>query len=594
MIKVSQEYINACKKPTRESYFVITYGNINEIKQFIKYANSKEAQPFSNIDQTYDSRSVGTNFISCEPNRIKLDGSYTFLNSKFSNKQYIGWWSKELSNKNGLFTNNPYVTYIFSKENNCINTIIYFQEVVKSLKIYYYLDDTLIYEYLIENNNKLNIETEINDFPLNSKFNELKIEFIKTKEPYRYVKLSEIDFGSLNILQFSNNDIKSIDIINEISIDSSNSMYNSLNVNIIDKNNEYNINNPYSKLNIFAKKGIINVYYFLKVLNKFEQISIGNYLINKVNNMNNQLILECYDRTYFMNEVYYGSKIYTNERVSIILEDLFNYYKLENKIDYEIDEKLSGVTLSGYILPCNFREALRLVAEACMSTIIVDRYGIIHVKSIDYNSTSVNQFTKNLNTLETTSSDIIETIEINEYSLGNILTDVLFEGKINKGINYIKFNHTPINYDKYKNDLDAFFGHNYYIKVLSFSAFEAIINYELDNPISLKLEGEYFEDQSKVHRIRLNNNIEEKFSNIITIDNHLIQENNYLNVARWRLNQSNVKYNISCASLPYIENGDLCTLDTGFKYNNGTKVIKKFIINKVEFTQSLKEYLEGE
>ena len=61
-------------------------------------------------------------------------------------------------------------------------------------------------------------------------------------------KIDEINFGEINL--FQNTDIQDIDIINEASLDNSDIIYNSANITIIDKNNDFDILNPNNKLSI--------------------------------------------------------------------------------------------------------------------------------------------------------------------------------------------------------------------------------------------------------------------------------------------------------------------------------------------------------
>ena len=83
MINVSEAYRKACESPIRQSYFVIKYGLYDkEAKNKISSVNASK-WAFSNLLQTYDEiKEHNIDYISCEPNRVNLNGSFAFIKDK--------------------------------------------------------------------------------------------------------------------------------------------------------------------------------------------------------------------------------------------------------------------------------------------------------------------------------------------------------------------------------------------------------------------------------------------------------------------------------------------------------------------------------
>ena len=308
-----------------------------------------------------------------------MNGSFAFVKNKntINQSEKTGYWSNELSNSSCTFSTNPYIIYVFDKEINFTDLTLHFQEVVSDFNVKYYLKNQLEYTRQVRNNEMLSVQTIENKKNVSiAYFDKLEIEFIKTKEPYRYIKFNEIDFGVYQT--FKKEEIKAIDIIDELSIDSSELSANSMSVTIRDDNGIYDILNPYNKLNLLQERQEMTCYHYLKVGSAFKEIPLGTFLLKNMQVENNALKLECYDDTYFMNKIYYGSKFYTNEECSNIFKDIFNYFNYSSN-KYLIDDELIGIKLTGYIPQVEMREALRIVAEASGCVINKTRTGITYI-----------------------------------------------------------------------------------------------------------------------------------------------------------------------------------------------------------------------
>ena len=596
MISVSEKYKLACDSNQRSSYVIAKYGLFNkEAKTLINTYSANTPQLFSSIENTFDETKENVyKYISNEPNRVNLDGSFAFVQNKeqINTNQKIGYWSKEMSDDNGVFATPISITYNFKKEIAYSNLILYFDEVIEKMKVQYYLNNAMIYEKAIDNNDKLIVDTtnEQNSNPIQY-FDKLIIIIYKTKEANRYAKLNEIDFGSYKI--FSNSDIKKFNSIDELSKDGSQNYSNYCEITINDKNGEYDLLNPYNNLQYIQKEQKITLIHYLKVGAGYREVPLGTYLLKDIKHANKELTLVCYDEIYFMNKKYYGSKFYENESAKNVLRDFFNFINYsENK--YEIDEYFDTIYLSGYIPVVETKEALRLICESCRGIIINDKNGVIKIKSSFGNPVKyfkLGQY-QNSQPSQTLYNNIVS-IDEYTYTIKEELVE-LYNAKLSKGQHIIEFKQTPIVYKQYNgdpNELKTEANENY--QIIDLYATSCVVNVLQDTEV--KLSGKIYNETYSTKdykREDVDTNVDEYVKT--SISNKLINSTNIQSVADWKLSQGNLKYSFKCKSLPYIEKGDVCRIELPYKNYNGEKIVRDFVVTRTEFDNSLLETIEGE
>lgn len=579
MINVNQAYRQACESNERKSYVIAKFGLYDKNAKG-KISNVVSAsQSFSNVNKTYNEiRETNYNYISNEPNRVKLDGTFYFINnqSQPNSSENLAYWSSYMSDSLGTFTTNPTITYIFSSQINYTDLTLYFQEVCKEFKVYYYLNDEIFETKHITNNAQLNVETTTSQTYSLQYFDKLVIEFIKTNIPYRCIKFNEIDFGVYDV--FTEKQIVDYDIIDEMSIDSSELSSNSLNLSIDNSNGNYDILNPNNKLNLLQEKQEISLYHNLKVGNIYKEIPLGTFLLKNFQIGNQVLDIECYDDIYFMNKIYYGSKFYNNVEVTIILEDLFSYF---NYTKYIIDDELQGITLSGYLSNKEFRECLRLIAEASGCVVNKNRYGVTYIfKTYDE---SIKTFERKELFNENPSKNLFNNvIDINEYDYSSQTQNVeIYNATLGIGTHTLIYNQYPIlESTLVKSETNS----NY--SIIGAYATTCIVN--VTNETNVKLKATLINENKSIKRIKKNNNIIVDEYAITKIDNSLITNSNINTIATWKLNKSEIKFTFDILVTPYIEVGDTCKYKTKF---NQTKT---FVPTRMEFTKSLLQNVEGE
>lgn len=579
MIYVTQQYKEACESSERKSYVIAKYGLYNKKAKLLIDSSSGLYQNFSSLEKTYNEvKTTNYNYISCEPNRVKLNGSFYFVSNKETKnaQENLAYWSLKMSDADKKFTSNPKIIYTFKEDIEFTELTLNFQELCTHFIVRYFKNNETVAFREVNNNDILNPTTRGASTLSDIKFDKVELEFIETAEPYRYIKFNEIDFGVYQ--QFTEKEIIDFDIIDELSIDSSELSSNSLNIIVDDTKGEYNILNPNNKIKDLQEKQEITFYHYLKVGNRYQEMPLGTFLLKTINVENNILEVQAYDDIYFMNDIYYGSNFYENEEVSVILKDLFDYF---DNPHYQLDNELEGIKLTGYVPNVKCREALRLIAEAAGCVINKTRYGETYIfKTYDpvtkkfgrnlifEEKPQKNMFNKSINVVEYNYTTRQENVE-----LCNLL--------LKKGKHIVVYNLFPI----LQNSLQKMEENENY-KIIK--AYATTCEIEVYQETTVKLKGTLVKETSIVKKMPEVKDFEGEDFTIKKVDNKLITSDNTEEIAVWKLSRGETRYNFKTKVMPYIEVGDTCEYQTKFN----TKSV--FIPTRIQFTKSILQQIEGE
>lgn len=228
MVEVSKNYYpyNQTRHVDMEIEFDVT--ERDAINNYTLSVNNQET--ISNIYQLRKTDYIDRKYATCESNMVRLDGTWRYMPDELTTQQ-IGWWSTSISNQNREFTTNPTLTATFTNKYSCVGFTITSSKTnpISECKVTCYNDNTLIYNEVFESDNHIIFA----DIPVNE-FNKVIVEVIKTKEPYRRVKILSFAVGILKV--FNKNDIVTATITEETSINSQTLPINELSFEIYDPN----------------------------------------------------------------------------------------------------------------------------------------------------------------------------------------------------------------------------------------------------------------------------------------------------------------------------------------------------------------------
>lgn len=367
-----------------------SFSNLDLIK-------SGETKDIEEYNEEFYEPTYSDYFISCEEKRVKLDGTFKFLDKSYSTadgvkNSPIFWWTTWMCNKDtGEFNSHPRLVIKGTSLSASYYTIV-FGEIATNFKIECYTENDNNEEVLdrtisVENNTEKEYI-----FETLKTYVKFIIEIIKidnsvvfegeTQKYQRFAKLNTIYSGVFKNL---NKIITDYEITQEFSADNSEFNSNVLSLKLRDVDNEYDPQNGNNKLNYFKTLPIsVDIYVKDRDENEFGIEVITNPLVKtfkfnprkNVYNWENQVLsVTNYSDTYNL--------VYANEdetpqfgNNAKTLSDWLRLLNVKsgatgtNAINFEDLDKIesyknNAITLKGYIPnQSSYNEALRMLVEA--------------------------------------------------------------------------------------------------------------------------------------------------------------------------------------------------------------------------------------
>lgn len=375
MINVSDTYKEYIYDDETRTICSVVYGAYDVTAKRLAYVVSNGEQSFAPPTQTIDALNNFEKYTDLELNNWVLDGSVNIFPDDPMGKIW-GWWSLDLSDENGEFTTNPTLTYTWNENHSSVGITIQANNPLKELNIYWYdSDNTLIDSYNYTNDDLTKVTYAIDNGVVN--YQKLVIEFVRTI-PYHYIKIQDILFGEEFVWQ---NEI--IDLTVQESLDEKMQRLesNQATIKLGNINGEYNKYNPDNKLQFFQEGQVIQVFNTAELPTGLEQVPLGTFYLTSWGSPTQYTAeFKGNDLLYKLNDLYYYSKMYTNATVKTIVDDLMSSYALT--VEYNIDDNIKDVTLTGYIPIISYREALQHICFSAGGVCYVDRNGVIQIKRL--------------------------------------------------------------------------------------------------------------------------------------------------------------------------------------------------------------------
>lgn len=367
-----------------------SFSNLDLIK-------SSETKDIEEYNEEFYEPTYSDYFISCEEKRVKLDGTFKFLDKSYSTtdgvkNSPIFWWTTWMCNKDtGEFNSHPRLVIKGTPLSASYYTIV-FGEIATNFKIECYTESDNNEEVLdrtisVENN----AEKEY-IFETLKTYVKFIIEIIKIDnsvvfegETQKYQRFAKVNTIYSGVFKNLNKIITDYEITQEFSADNSEFNSNVLSLKLRDVDNEYDPQNGNNKLNYFKTLPIsVDIYVKDRDEIEFGIEVITNPLVKtfkfnprkNVYNWENQVLsVTNYSDTYNL--------VYANEdetpqfgNNAKTLSDWLRLLNVKsgatgtNAINFEDLDKIesyknNAITLKGYIPnQSSYNEALRMLVEA--------------------------------------------------------------------------------------------------------------------------------------------------------------------------------------------------------------------------------------
>ena len=328
----------------------------------------------SKLEQTHDRDMEMTNKIgTLEHNQFLLDGSYVFPTEE--NGQ-VGWWSSEISNSNGILETPQVLEFTFTESQSSVGFMVIFDdkadEYASDFNIEIFdLSNALLSEDNVVGNTK---HTYISETPVDG-YGKVRITFTKTSKPFRRVRVCEVVFGIIQTFDGSNTtDLK---LLYELSPSMDSLPSNELSVTIENIDRKYNMINPQGIYKFLQQGQGLNVEIGVGPADNIERVNMGRFYFTSSSAEDSSMTAQivAHNQFYALDRGLYRKGINNVGTVLGIVTDIIEDSGINLAID--IPSEIGNRVVGRNTPIVSHREALRMVAQASMSSCYIDRSGTL-------------------------------------------------------------------------------------------------------------------------------------------------------------------------------------------------------------------------
>ena len=455
-------------------------------------------------------------YATCEKNQFALNGTYELM-PEIENLDNMCWWSNKMSNENGEFETPLLMEINFTETHSSMGITLVFSQAgdyCNNLNLKYYdINNNLISN---ENFKPNNYKYVCNNIVEN--YTKIVITFYSTNNPYRYLKLYKILYGAEIIFEGEN--LMSASILEEVDLLSSEISINTLDFTVYSADDKFNIINPKGFYRLLQQRQKLEVIEKLKKQNKEKEMGTF-YLDSWVNEKDKTMKFGAIDLIGIIDKTEFNGGMYTNISFKDLIKEIFSSAKLEIE-EYEIQENLKEIKLTGYIPICSHREALQQALFSIGAVADCSRSHKIKIYTIEdleenniIEKTNIEQGSKKIE-----QNELVTGISIisHNYTKGEELQE-LVKQEMEIGNNKILFNE-PVS------DLSCTGG----------TIIEANCNYAIINcteTVEVIIKGYKYKDNLQTHLVEIENLDNSKIHNTLKIQSaYLINKTNAIKIAK--------------------------------------------------------------
>lgn len=327
---------------------------------------SGDNQSFADLDLLKTDNDFIDKYMTFELNYSALIGTMEeFTSNTTTNKS--AYYSLSHSNSDRLFTSNPILTFNFAANHSSQGLTLTFggYNLPEYFVIRWYSSSgTLIYwDDYYPDENVLYCKGSV------SNYRKIEIEFIKTKFPYSYIKLNNVEFG----IEYSwdENSIINAELFEETDIMCNTIAIDTFDFTLYSEDDEFNILNPAGIYDKLQSDQPIQVYETIETyddggnLTNTTPIFMGTFYLKEWSSKaNNEISFSCtdaiglLDKNNFIDGKYYTSD---TDTAGSIIDSIMSSADITN---YTVTDEVRYISLYGHLPVMTHREALHQVLFA--------------------------------------------------------------------------------------------------------------------------------------------------------------------------------------------------------------------------------------
>lgn len=333
------------------------------------------AKPFCNLgrDLLLESVPSQNKYGTLESEQWLMDGSFAFF-PEVPEQYFWGLWSATQSDKSGVFADPPVLDITFTQDHSSSGLTLHFysptEDWASRVKIQWFGQDggliatALFYPNVVDYYCAKKVEN----------YRRIRIHFLETNRPGRYLKLAGIDYGVY--LHFSGHEIVEAHVLEECDPISSEISINTLNVSLYNKEGRFSILNPEGYFDVLQHKQKFTIWEDVKQdARSTSSVSycMGTFYLSDWSNSGDTLAdFSAVDAIGLLDGSPFDGGIYDTTAAELTEAILAGY-------SYTLDESLAAERVQGYIAAGTRREALQQLAFAIGAVVDCSRGELIRI-----------------------------------------------------------------------------------------------------------------------------------------------------------------------------------------------------------------------
>jgi hypothetical protein len=285
---------------------------------------------------------------------------------------HVGWVSLSMSNSSGVFAIPPELTITFASVHSTngitVRGLQYSNDFANSVTVQYYDSSST----LIREDTYLSSSWELKTEQAVSNFKVIVLTFNSTNKPYRYLRVTSIDYGELST--FTGADIKSANVVERVDPLCVELPIGTCDLSLISTSDDFSIISPTGNYETFQYKEPFSV---AEIVGN-DQYFIGQfYLDDWENKSDKEVLLKCMDMIGILDTLPYRGGIWLDgtKTAQSLISDILGAISAP----YDLDTTLNSIIIIGWIPVCTYREALQQIAFAIGAYVSCSRSGTIQI-----------------------------------------------------------------------------------------------------------------------------------------------------------------------------------------------------------------------
>lgn len=396
------------------------------------------AKPFCNLgrDLLLESVPSQNKYGTLESEQWLMDGSFAFF-PEVPEQYFWGLWSTTQSDKSGVFPDPPVLDITFTQDHSSSGLTLHFysptEDWASRIKIQWFSQDgglistALFYPDAVDYYCVKKVEN----------YRRIRIHFLETNRPGRYLKLAGIDYGVY--LHFSGHEIVGAHVLEECDPLSSEISINTLNVSLYNKEGRFSILNPEGYFDVLQHKQKFTVWEDVKQdARSTGSVSycMGTFYLSDWSNSGDTLAdFSAVDAIGLLDGAPFDGGIYDTTAAELAEAILTGY-------SYTLDESLAAERVQGYIAAGTRREALQQLAFAIGAVVDCSRGELIRIAPAPSKASGMITYDRKLQDgSKVTLNPLITAVAVTAHRyLPGEATEELYRDTLDPGIYRVTFN----------------------------------------------------------------------------------------------------------------------------------------------------------